>query len=184
MPIRAWDKGVEIDAKPMDQLRNVATLPFIFRHVAAMPDAHWGMGSTVGSVIPTKDAIIPAAVGVDIGCGMMAVRLDGINADGLPDDLGPMRTAIEKAVPAGFGSHQGRRLTPLPQNMTESLVKWLGEKHPKLASGRKHGIEHIVLSQYGTLGGGNHFIEVCLDTEGGVWVMLHSGTRISRKSGN
>ena len=142
-----------------------------------MPDSHWGIGSTVGSVIPTKDAIIPAAVGVDIGCGMMAVRLDGVEADDLPDDLGLMRTAIEKAVPVGFGSHPDNNRVPLPHEMTGSLVKWIGEKHPKLASKRKHSIEDIVLSQYGTLGGGNHFIEVCLDTEEGVWVMLHSGSR-------
>ena len=177
MPIKAWNKGAESDSKAMGQLRNVASLPFVFRHVAVMPDAHWGIGSTVGSVIPTKDAIIPAAVGVGIGCGMMAVRLDGVEADDLPDDLGLMRIAIEKAVPVGFGSHADNYRVPLPHEMTKSLVKWIVEKHPKLASKRKHSIEDIVLRQYGTLGGGNHFIEVCLDTEEGVWVMLHSGSR-------
>ena len=107
-PIKAWDKGVEIDSRAMDQLHNVAALPFIYRHVAAMPDAHWGVGSTMGSVIPTRNAIIPAAVGVDIGCGMMAVRLGGIDAADLPDSLGPIRGSIEKAVPVGFAVHPER----------------------------------------------------------------------------
>src|SRR5437773_4183161 len=100
VPIKAWTKGVQLEDQARQQLLNVAQLPFIFKWVAAMPDVHWGVGATVGSVIPTKGAIIPAAVGVDIGCGMMAVQTD-LNARDLPDNLHAIRTAIEKAVPHG-----------------------------------------------------------------------------------
>ena len=106
-PIKTWSRGVPFDEKTIGQLQNLATLPFIYKWVAAMPDAHWGMGSTVGSVIATKDAIIPAAVGVDIGCGMVAARTD-LTASDLPDDLKPLRTAIETAVPHGRTDNGGR----------------------------------------------------------------------------
>jgi tRNA-splicing ligase RtcB len=107
VPIKAWTKGVQLEDQALKQLLNVAQLPFIFKWVAAMPDVHWGIGATVGSVIPTKGAIIPAAVGVDIGCGMMAVETD-LNARDLPDNLKGMRSAIEKAVPHGRTNHGGR----------------------------------------------------------------------------
>src|SRR3989442_11637183 len=108
LPIKAWTKGVQLEEQARKQLLNVAQLPFIFKWVAAMPDVHWGVGATVGSVIPTKGAIIPAAVGVDIGCGMMAVQTD-LNARDLPDNLKGVRIAIEQAVPHGRTNHGGRR---------------------------------------------------------------------------
>ena len=178
-PIYAWDKGVNVDPNAMDQLRNVASLPFIHHHVAAMPDVHWGIGATVGSVIPTLGAVIPAAVGVDIGCGMAATRLAGITTEHLPHNLRPIRDAIENAVPVGFASHPDGRwgLSPLHQRCS-GFLEWLDERHPKVrAPKRKRTLEETICSQFGTLGGGNHFIELCTDEEDGVWVMLHSGSR-------
>src|SRR6266566_3790859 len=107
VPIKAWTKGVPLEDQARQQLLNAAQMPFIFKWVAAMPDVHWGIGATVGSVIPTKGAIIPAAVGVDIGCGMMAVQTD-LNARDLPENLKRVRGAIEKAVPHGRTNHGGR----------------------------------------------------------------------------
>ena len=173
--IKAWDRGVFIDGKAMSQLHNLAKLPFIFKHVAAMPDAHWGMGSTVGSVIPTKGAIIPASVGVDIGCGLMAQQLS-LSAEDLPDSLRDIRLGIEDAVPVGFSIHDQRRSGSLPKTDTVAL-DYLEDRHPKLFKGRKLGPHELVSRQLGTLGGGNHFIEVCLDEDDRVWVMLHSGSR-------
>jgi len=178
--IKAWTQGVPIEESAMKQLRNVASLPFIHKHVAVMPDVHWGMGATVGSVIPTVGAIIPAAVGVDIGCGMMAVRTS-IRAEHLPDTLAPLRSAIEAAVPHGRTDNGGRNDIGAWQADPPSLAveKWAAleagylavvDKHPKAAHAR--GLGHI-----GTLGTGNHFIELCLDEDGAVWVMLHSGSR-------
>jgi len=179
-PIKAWTQGVPIEDSALKQLRNVASLPFIHKHVAVMPDVHWGMGATVGSVIPTKGAIIPAAVGVDIGCGMMAVRTS-IRAEHLPDNLLGIRSDIEAATPHGRTDNGGRndkgawQVDPPPI----ALEKWAGLKagyddvvarHPKAAHPR--GLGHL-----GTLGTGNHFIELCLDEAGDVWVMLHSGSR-------
>ena len=170
VPIKAWTRGVPIEDAARKQLHNVARLPFIHKWVAAMPDVHWGIGATVGSVIPTHKAIIPAAVGVDIGCGMMASRTS-LTANDLPDDLRPLRHAIERAVPVGMNSF---KKTPAP---SEAAWKKLGtglrrihERHPKV--GQRHPER-----QLGTLGGGNHFIEVCLDQDDRVWVMLHSGSR-------
>jgi len=178
-PIKAWVRGVPLDQKAVDQLRNVGRLPIIHRWVAAMPDVHWGIGATVGSVIPTVDAIIPAAVGVDIGCGMMAVRTS-LGAADLPDDLRGVRTAIEKAVPHGRTHRGGRhdrgsfsRPTAPAEKAWRKLKRGYDEivdRHPSLNRGK-------TLEQLGTLGTGNHFIEVCLDESGGVWVMLHSGSR-------
>jgi tRNA-splicing ligase RtcB len=169
-PIKAWTHGVPIEEQARSQLHNVARLPFIHKWVAAMPDVHWGIGATVGSVIPTDRAIIPAAVGVDIGCGMMASRTS-LTAGDLPDDLKPVRHAIEQAVPVGFASHA---VTPAP---SEDAWRKLGtqlrailRQHPKIGTKRPE-------TQLGTLGGGNHFIEVCLDEADRVWVMLHSGSR-------
>ena len=179
VPIRAWVKDVHVDDNAMQQLRNVASLPFIHRWVAAMPDIHWGIGATVGSVIPTKKAIIPAAVGVDIGCGMMAVKTS-LSAADLPDDLKRIRAAIEKAVPHGRTDRGGKgdrgswSRAPAPVEARWKKLKRgyesIIQKHPKLDRGRHY--QHL-----GTLGTGNHFIELCLDTEDGVWVMLHSGSR-------
>ena len=179
VPIKAWTKGVQLEDQARKQLLNVAQLPFIFKWVAAMPDVHWGIGATVGSVIPTKGAIIPAAVGVDIGCGMMAVQTD-LNARDLPDNLKDIRSAIEKAVPHGRTNHGGRGDVgawgeiPARNNEVWQMLKprydAILEKHPKLNRGNHSN--HL-----GTLGTGNHFIEVCLDEAESVWFMLHSGSR-------
>ena len=157
------------------QLANVAQLPIVFGHVAAMPDVHAGIGATVGSVIPTRRAIIPAAVGVDIGCGMNAVRLS-LTADRLPDSLSRVRAAIERAVPVGFEEHgesDARRdaCAPLARRL-EGIVR----RHPRIAKmQRDHQSKWV--RQMGSLGGGNHFIELCLDEGTHLWVMLHSGSR-------
>jgi tRNA-splicing ligase RtcB len=172
VPIKAWIKGVPIEDAARQQLQNVARLPFVFKHVAAMPDVHFGKGATVGSVIPTKGAVIPAAVGVDIGCGMCAVRTD-LAANDLPDTLAGVRAAIEAVVPVGLASHKD---APRPvENAWYSKLKAryfaVEQKHPAFAPKASPSL------QLGTLGGGNHFIEVCLDEADRVWVMLHSGSR-------
>src|SRR5216683_1881925 len=179
-PIKAWTKGVQLEDQARQQLLNVAQLPFIFKWIAAMPDVHWGIGATVGSVIPTKGAIIPAAVGVDIGCGMMAVQTS-LNARDLPDNLKGIRSAIETAVPHGRTNHGGAGDRGAWHDIPErNGGVWLDElksrydailaKHPKLDRGNH--ANHL-----GTLGTGNHFIEVCLDESETVWFMLHSGSR-------
>jgi tRNA-splicing ligase RtcB len=165
----------DLDTLARQQLANVAQLPIVFGHVAAMPDVHAGIGATVGSVIATRRAVIPAAVGVDIGCGMNAVRLS-LEAAQLPDGLSRVRAAIERAVPVGFDEHgesDSRRdaCAPLSRRL-EAIVR----KHPKIAKmQREH--EKKWIRQMGSLGGGNHFIELCLDESDRVWVMLHSGSR-------
>ncbi len=166
----------DVDPQALTQLTNIAQLPFIHSHVAAMPDVHVGIGATVGAVIPTKDAIIPAAVGVDIGCGMNAVRLS-LKASQLPDNLRPLRTAIETAVPVGFAMHEGKPGVPAStvRALDGGLDRIVG-KHPGILKMQKH-VERIWAQQLGTLGGGNHFIELCLDENQDVWVMLHSGSR-------
>jgi tRNA-splicing ligase RtcB (3'-phosphate/5'-hydroxy nucleic acid ligase) len=179
VPIKAWTKGVKLEDEAKKQLLNVAQLPFVYQWVAAMPDVHWGIGATVGSVIPTKGAIIPAAVGVDIGCGMMAVQTT-LNANHLPDNLRNIRRAIEKAVPHGRTDNGGKRdkgaWGDIPRRQTgvwrqlEIGYKAIIEKYPKLDRG--NNVNHL-----GTLGTGNHFIEVCLDENDQVWFMLHSGSR-------
>lgn len=179
VPIKAWIKGVPLEDAAAQQLKNVARMPFIHRWVAAMPDVHWGMGATVGSVIPTAGAIIPAAVGVDIGCGMMASRTT-LTASDLPDDLKALRSAIEAAVPHGRTDNGGRNDRgawhdlPAPQVQAwrelEPGYRAICDKHPRLDRGNH--VNHL-----GTLGTGNHFIEVCLDQDQRVWFMLHSGSR-------
>jgi tRNA-splicing ligase RtcB (3'-phosphate/5'-hydroxy nucleic acid ligase) len=179
VPIRAWVRGVSIEAAARKQLENVAKLPIVFRHVAAMPDVHYGIGATVGSVIPTEGAIIPAAVGVDIGCGMMAVETT-LEAARLPDSLRELRGAIEQAVPHGRTDNGGKRdrgaWHQIPGAVGEAWsslageYKMLADKHHKLGQG--NDVNHL-----GTLGTGNHFIEVCLDERDRVWFMLHSGSR-------
>ncbi|HVQ77923.1 MAG TPA: RtcB family protein [Candidatus Binatia bacterium] len=177
VPIKAWVRGVPLEEGALQQLRNVAQLPFIHRWVAAMPDAHWGIGATVGSVIATVRAIIPAAVGVDIGCGMMAVPTT-LGARDLPDSLRGLRGAIEAAVP--HGRNPGRRdrgawSDPPPA----ALEAWaalapgfasIAARHPAVR--RANHLPHL-----GTLGTGNHFIEACLDEADRLWIMLHSGSR-------
>lgn len=176
--IKAWIDGVQVEDQARAQLDNIASMPFIHKHVAIMPDVHWGMGATVGSVIPTKGAIIPAAVGVDIGCGMIAQRTSLTAAD-LPDNLHGLRTAIEARIPHGRTDNGGENdrgawgetRPPVPAAMFEKLAE-IVDKHPKLGQAQKRAPHHV-----GTLGTGNHFVEVCLDTEDRVWIMLHSGSR-------
>ncbi len=173
VPVKIYTDEVEPSA--YQQLVNLSQLPFIHSHIAAMPDVHCGKGATVGSVIPTKGAIIPAAVGVDIGCGMNAIRLS-LKADQLPDNLRGLRSAIERDVPVGFSMH---KYDAVPDSTIRSLSNGLSsiwEKHPKLVSKQKKPYQTWV-RQLATLGGGNHFIELCLDENDDVWVMLHSGSR-------
>ena len=179
VPIKAWTRGVAIEDEAKRQLANVARLPIVFRHVAVMPDVHFGIGATVGSVVPTEGAIIPAAVGVDIGCGMMAVETT-LAASQLPDTLMPLRDAIERAVPHGRTSNGGRgdrgAWHHIPKD-TERAWQALGPGYARLVAKHKqlgHGND---VNQLGTLGTGNHFIEICLDERDRVWFMLHSGSR-------
>lgn len=177
--VKAWVDGVQLAPNAEQQLKNVASMPFIFKHVAAMPDAHWGMGATVGSVIATRTAIIPAAVGVDLGCGMIACTT-GYNARDLPDDLGTLRSMIEAKVPVGgpgvkgswgeLGRYGSPTSVGIAWRELEPRFSAILEKHPKIKPG-------LTITQLGTLGTGNHFIEVCLDEVDRVWVMLHSGSR-------
>ena len=180
VPIKSWTKGIPFEEQARQQLRNIASLPFIHRWVAAMPDVHLGKGATIGSVVPSIGAVIPAAVGVDIGCGMMAVRTS-LNASQLPENLKAIRTAIEQAVPHGRSKRfRGSRDKGAWQNLPDDVQQaWqpiasqfdlLKEKHPVLKN--TNNINHL-----GTLGAGNHFIEMCLDEQNNVWLMLHSGSR-------
>lgn len=175
VPIKSWTEGVPVEDEAMAQVKNITSLPFIFKHVALMPDVHAGKGSTIGSVIPTKGAIIPAAVGVDIGCGMCAVKTT-LTANDLPDDLKKIRNQIERDVPhGGLGPAGGWRTLPnfvVDQwlLLQEEYIT-LTDRHPKSFPSTDPSI------QLGSLGGGNHFIEVCLDENQNVWVMLHSGSR-------
>ncbi|MBF0158903.1 MAG: RtcB family protein [Magnetococcales bacterium] len=187
-PIKMWTEGVPIEAAARKQIEQVARLPFIFRHVAVMPDVHVGMGSTIGCVIPTRGAIIPAAVGVDIGCGMMALRLS-LTSQQLPESLTALRYAIEAAVPHGRSHNGGRgdvgawQWDGVPEDVT---AVWHNDHRggPSLAEGLKqlHHKHRVLeksndLNHLGTLGTGNHFIELCLDESDRCWVMLHSGSR-------
>ncbi|MGB5062325.1 MAG: RtcB family protein, partial [Candidatus Competibacter sp.] len=155
---------------------NIARLPFVHSHVAAMPDVHVGIGATVGAVIPTKGAIIPAAVGVDIGCGMNAVRLS-LKAGQLPDNLRPLRHVVEAAVPVGFDMHpEGHGAPASTVRALSGGLDRIVKRHPGILKMQKN-VERSWMRQLGTLGGGNHFIELCLDENQDVWVMLHSGSR-------
>lgn len=165
----------EIDGKTIQQLLNISQLPFIHSHIAAMPDVHLGKGATVGSVIPTKGAIIPAAVGVDIGCGMNALRLS-LKASDLPDNLRGLRSAIEAEIPVGFDMHKKDRAKRSTINALSGGLDRIIDKHKKVYSLTKRPYSTWI-RQLGTLGGGNHFIELCLDENQDVWVMLHSGSR-------
>lgn len=178
-PVKMWTRGVPVEDGAKEQLAKTASMPFIFKHLAVMPDVHQGLGSTIGSVIPTKSAIIPAAVGVDIGCGMMAVRTSMTSHD-LPDNLSGVRSAIEAAVPHGrTPPRKGRDKGSWGEAPDAAIRAWTGlvdrfdtitEKHGKLKN--TNNLKHL-----GTLGTGNHFIEVCLDEVDRVWFMLHSGSR-------
>jgi tRNA-splicing ligase RtcB len=181
-PVKMWTKGVPVEAEAKEQLARLARMPFIYHHVAVMPDVHVGKGSTIGSVIPTLGAVIPAAVGVDIGCGMMAAKTT-LRAADLPDNLSKLRSAIEEAIPHGMSpktrSHRTRDVgswnnAPPPVDAGWAKLKdefdQLCRKWPKLRNSNNY--KHL-----GTLGSGNHFVEICLDEEGFVWLMLHSGSR-------
>jgi tRNA-splicing ligase RtcB len=177
--IKLWTRGVPVDDKARDQLAKAAQMPFIFKHMAVMPDVHVGIGATVGSVIPTRGAVIPAAVGVDIGCGMMAARTSLVASD-LPDNLEGVRAAIEQAVPHGREVGRGKRdngswgspPAPIVEAWATLAARFqrITDKYPRLKN--TNNLVHL-----GTLGTGNHFIELCLDEEARVWVMLHSGSR-------
>ncbi len=179
VPIKAWTRDVPVEDEALQQLRNVARLPIVGPWVAAMPDIHYGIGATVGSVIPTVDAIIPAAVGVDIGCGMLAVRTS-LSAEQLPDDLRGLRAAIEKAVPHGRTSRGGkgdRGAWGKPPARTEQAWRKLRPGYERIVAAHSRLDRGRNVEQLGTLGSGNHFVEVCLDEQSRVWLMLHSGSR-------
>ncbi|MCB1877781.1 MAG: RtcB family protein [Chromatiales bacterium] len=174
VPVKIYTDEVEPEA--IKQLTNISRLPIVHSHVAAMPDVHLGIGATVGSVIPTKSAIIPAAVGVDIGCGMNAVRLS-LRAEDLPDNLRRIRSSIEKAVPVGFDLHKEDPVKRSTITALNTGLRRIQQKHPALERMQEKKAYSTWVRQLGTLGGGNHFIEICLDESGSVWVMLHSGSR-------
>ncbi|WP_201529808.1 RtcB family protein [Psychrobacter frigidicola] len=173
VPIKIYT--TDIDQGALQQLRNLAQLEFVHSHIAVMPDVHVGIGATVGSVIPTKSAIIPAAVGVDIGCGMNAVRLS-LSASDLPDSLKMLRQVVEQQVPVGFNMHKQIKIKMSTLDPLAKRLQPITDKHPGLLKMLK-GFERTWAKQLGTLGGGNHFIELCLDENNDVWVMLHSGSR-------
>lgn len=180
VPIKMWTKGVPVDEKSQDQLLRTAQMPFIYKWMAVMPDVHFGLGATIGSVIPTKGAIIPAAVGVDIGCGMMATRTS-LTASDLPDNLHALRTELERLIPHGMtktrGSGRDKGSWANPSERVDAAwaelvadFELICAKHPRLKNTNNR-------TQLGTLGTGNHFVEICLDEYQQVWIMLHSGSR-------
>jgi tRNA-splicing ligase RtcB len=166
--VHLWTPIESVESGALNQLRNIAALPQVFHHVAVMPDVHFGKGATVGSVVAMRGAVSPAAVGVDIGCGMAALRTNLVASD-LPDNLKVLRVALEEAIPVGPAGHEE------PLKATRRL-KTLWEDFASLDE-RTAGLKNKAMQQCGTLGGGNHFIEVCLDTDQRVWLMLHSGSR-------
>jgi len=174
VPIRVWANVQELESDALRQLKAVAALPWVAHHVAVMPDVHVGKGATVGSVIALRGAVAPAAVGVDIGCGMAAQKTN-LAAKDLPDSLRQLRLAIEAAIPVGRGQHKGPVWTDEPElkSAGEALWERFSELDPSV-----QGLAFRAATQLGTLGGGNHFIELCLDTEQCVWLMLHSGSRL------
>ena len=174
VPIRVWANVQELESDAVRQLKAVAALPWVAHHVAVMPDVHVGKGATVGSVIALRGAVAPAAVGVDIGCGMAAQKTN-LRAEDLPDSLRPLRLAIEAAIPVGRDQHRSPVWADEPalKGRGEALLERFSELDPAV-----HGLAFRAAAQLGTLGGGNHFIELCLDTEQCVWLMLHSGSRL------
>lgn len=179
--VRFWTGSMSVEDAAVKQLHNISQLPILAGHIAVMPDVHMGKGATVGSVIPTLTAVIPSAVGVDIGCGMVAVRT-GLMASDLPESLARMRAAIERAVPVGFAYHQDL-LSIGHEGVAASVLQtrydglMAGFHGLSLFTGIGHFDAKRMTQQVGTLGGGNHFIELCLDESQRVWVMLHSGSR-------
>ena len=178
--VKMWVGNMEVEEAAVNQIMNIAQLPILAGHIAIMPDVHMGKGATVGSVIPTRAAIIPAAVGVDIGCGMCAV-MTNLTAEDLPESLFAMRNQIERDVPVGFEEHKagipavsGPYADVLRKNLRKTMERW-DALTMKANLGRAD--DKKIGRQIGTLGGGNHFIEICLDLENRVWVMLHSGSR-------
>lgn len=179
--IKAWVNGVQLEDAARQQLDNMASMPFIHKHVAIMPDVHWGMGATIGSVIATKGAIIPAAVGVDIGCGMIAQRTT-LTATDLPDNLSALRSELERVIPHGRTNNGMAGDRGAWANVPNAQLKVFGEmmrnlqpildRHQAITKAAERAASHL-----GTLGGGNHFVEICLDEQDRVWVMLHSGSR-------
>ncbi|OLF07616.1 RNA-splicing ligase RtcB [Actinophytocola xinjiangensis] len=169
--IRLWTRPESVEPEAMRQLHNISALPWAFKHVAVMPDVHYGKGATVGSVIAMRDAVSPAAVGVDIGCGMTAVRTS-LRAEDLPADLSRLRSTVERDVPVGRGQHKATAFTDRDAVDWDAFWRRFEGLTPTVRADAGRA-----LHQMGTLGGGNHFIEICLDTQGQVWVMLHSGSR-------
>lgn len=172
-PVKIYTR--DIDNQALSQLKNLSQLPIIHSHIAAMPDVHAGIGATVGSVIATRQAIIPAAVGVDIGCGMNAIRLS-LKAYQLPNRLRELRLAIEKAVPVGVRAHKLVKATASSCQKLHTGIERIFDKHQTLEKMLKKP-RQIWIQQLGTLGGGNHFIELCIDENQDIWIMLHSGSR-------
>ncbi|RZF79318.1 RNA-splicing ligase RtcB [Pseudoalteromonas sp. S4488] len=180
VPIKAWTKGVPFEDAAIAQLNNIAQMSLVHSHIAVMPDVHMGKGATIGSVIPSVDAVIPAAVGVDIGCGMVATKTT-LTASQLPDNLAAIRHAFEAAVPHGrTGRGRGARDRGAWHNIPDVVAgEWqklekrfekICAKHPAIKN--SNHVNHL-----GTMGTGNHFLELCLDENNAVWIMLHSGSR-------
>jgi len=177
--VKMWTRGVPVEDEARAQLARTSTMPFIFRHMAVMPDVHVGKGSTIGSVIPTLHAVIPAAVGVDIGCGMMAAKTT-LSAADLPDSLAALRSAIERAVPHGRspgGKRDKGSWGDSPPDAVDLAWAQLAERFGVLVDKHRRLKNTNNRVHLGTLGTGNHFVEVCLDEAGAVWFMLHSGSR-------
>ncbi|HEV7931529.1 MAG TPA: RtcB family protein [Actinomadura sp.] len=174
VPIRMWTDPAEVESVALEQLRNVADLPWV-QGLAVMPDVHYGKGATVGSVIAMRDAVSPAAVGVDIGCGMTAVK-SSLTAEDMPDDLGRLRSKIEKAVPVGRGSHKSPVDPSAVQGLRERGWYDFWDAFEELTPAVRGRLGRA-RSQMGSLGSGNHFLEVCADDDGAVWIVLHSGSR-------
>jgi len=166
VPVKIWSEAHDVESQALDQLENISNLPFVYKHIAAMPDVHLGMGATVGSVIATEGAVIPSAVGVDIGCGMAAVKTN-LDAERVIDLMPEIRHSIERSIP--LGPNGNKRIEPEVKN-------WAGWKE-EVAQNLDRKMHDQAMTKLGSLGGGNHFIEVCLDKENNVWVMLHSGSR-------
>jgi len=177
---RLWTGDMEVEEQAIEQIRQVSQLPILAGPVVVMPDVHLGRGATVGTVIPTRAAIVPAAVGVDIGCGMLAVKTSLVAGD-LPQNLNKVRGQIERDVPVGFGMH-GEVLEPHGTSSAARLKDRMNDLEGRYEKLRileaMRGFKRARIGrQLGSLGGGNHFIEICLDVEGAVWIMLHSGSR-------